>query len=69
MSYLGIFELEFQNNIVMLEISTLEFVSQKSYSKKQNRLYLGPKMPYLGIFRLDIKKPLVIFEISTIKFV
>ena len=50
MSYLGIFKQQFGNNIVMFEISTLEFVSQKKLFKKKNRLYLGPKMPYLGIY-------------------
>ena len=40
---LGIFGLEFENNSVIFEVSTLE----------QKCLNLGLKMPYLGIFGLE----------------
>ena len=49
MPYLGVFGLEFENNIVMFEISTLEFVLLQNFDKKLKCLNLGPKMPYLGV--------------------
>ena len=49
---LGIFELEFESNIVIFESSTSEFVKQQNFVKKQNCLNLAPKMPYLGSFGL-----------------
>ena len=53
MSHLGIFGLEFENNIVIFEISTLEFVKLQNFAKKQKCLNLGPKIPHLGIFGLE----------------
>ena len=53
MPHLGIFGLEFENNIVIFEISTLEFVQLQNFAEKQKCLNLGPKMPYLGILGLD----------------
>ena len=53
MPYLGIFGLEFENNIVMFEISTLEFFQLQNFVKKQKLLNLEPKMPYLGAFGQD----------------
>ena len=53
---LGIFGLEFENNIVIFEISTLEFVQLQNFAEKQKCLNLGPKMPYLGIFGLQFQK-------------
>ena len=50
---LGIFGLEFENNIVIFEISTLQFVYLQNFTKKQKCLNLGRKMPYLGIFGLE----------------
>ena len=52
MLYLGTFGLQFENNIVIFEINTLEFVYLQTFAKKkkQNCLSLGSKMPYLGIF-------------------
>ena len=47
---LGIFGLEFENNIVIFEISTLKFVSLENFAEKQKCLNLGSKMSYLGIF-------------------
>ena len=54
MSDLGIknTELEFGNNIVIFEISTLDFVWLKSFTEKKY-LNLEPKMPDLGIFGLE----------------
>ena len=47
---LGIFGLEFENNIVIFEISTLEFVYFQNFMERQKHLNFGPKMPYLCIF-------------------
>ena len=59
---LGIFGLEFENNIVIFEISTLQFVYLQNFTKKQKCLNLGPKMPYLGIFGLEFLKTVVILS-------
>ena len=64
--YLG---LEFENVIVMFQISVLEFVLLQSSVQKLKSLNLGPKMPYLRIFGLEFQKNIVIFEISTLEFV
>ena len=50
MSNLSIWEPEFENNIVIFEISTVEFVCLQNFAKKQKCLNLGSKMPYLGTF-------------------
>ena len=50
---LDIFGLEFENNFVIFEISTLEFAYLQNFAEKQKCLNLGPKMPYLGIFGLE----------------
>ena len=47
---LGNFGLEFENNIVIFEINTLEFVYCQNLAEKQKCLNLGPKRLYLGIF-------------------
>ena len=65
---LSTFGLESENNIVIFEISTLEFIQLQNFAEKQKYLNLGPKMPYLCIFGLEFKKTIVIFEIS-LKFV
>ena len=44
MPYLGIFGLEFEENIVRFEIKSLEFVLQQSLVQKQKSLNLVPKM-------------------------
>ena len=41
--------------IVIFEISTLEFVELQTFEKKQKCLNLGPKMPYLSIFEWNLK--------------
>ena len=53
MLYFGIFGPEFENNFVIIEISTLEFVQMQNFAKKQKCLNLTSKMPYLGIFGLQ----------------
>ena len=50
MPYFNIFELEFENNTVIFEISTLKFVYLQHFEKKQKYLRLGPKMSYFSIF-------------------
>ena len=37
MSYLGIFGLDFQNNIDSFEISTLKFVKLQNFQKKKKK--------------------------------
>ena len=69
MPYLGIFELEFENNIFIFEISTLELVYLQNFGKKQKCLNLGLKMPYFGTFGLEFENNIFIFEISTLEFV
>ena len=49
MPYFSIFELKFESNIVIFEISTLRFVNVQNSAKKQK--YLN-----LGIFGLEFKK-------------
>ena len=55
MPYLGIIGLEFENNIVIFEISTLKLVKLSNFVKKLKCLNLKPKMPYLGIFGLEFE--------------
>ena len=50
------FCLGFRNNIVIFEISTLEFVQLQNFKKKQKCLNLGPKILYFGIFGLEFQK-------------
>ena len=45
----GFLVLEFENNIVILEISTLEFAKLLNFTKTKC-LYLISKMPEVGIF-------------------
>ena len=69
MHYLDIFGLKFETNLVIFEISTLEFVqSQNFVKKKQKCLNLGPTMPYLGILELKFGNNIVTFEISSLEF-
>ena len=68
MPNLGIFGLEFENNIVTFAISTLKFVYLQNFTKKQKCLNSGPKMPDLGMYGLKIENNIVIFEINTLEF-
>ena len=49
MPYLGIFRLEFENNIVIFEISTLEFLVAK-FCEKMKMSRFGTKNALLGYF-------------------
>ena len=69
MPYLGIFGLEFEKIIVIIEISTLEFVLLQNFVKKWKCLNLGPNMPYLGIFGLKFENNIFMLEISSLEFV
>ena len=66
---LCIYGLEFQNNIVIFEISTLKLVCLQNFTKKQKFLTLGLKMFYLCIFELEFENNIIIFEIRTLEFV
>ena len=68
MNDLGTFGLEFENNFVIFETSTLEFVCMQNFTKKQKYLNLGQKMNDLGTFGLEFENNFVIFEISTLEF-
>ena len=56
MSYLGIFGLEFKSDVVIFEISSLDFVWLQNFVKKLKCLDLGPKMPYLDILGIKSSK-------------
>ena len=43
-------------------------LSISNFTKKQNYLNLGAKMPDLGIFMLQFESNIAIFEISTLEF-
>ena len=49
----SVFKLKFENTIVIIEISALEFVLFESLVQKKKSLHLGPKMYYLGTFGLE----------------
>ena len=51
-----------ENNIVMFEISNLEFVKLQNFAKKQKWLHLGPKIPYLDILFWNLKTILSNFK-------
>ena len=61
MSDLGIYGLEFENVIVIFEISALEFSLLQSLVWKWKSLILGPKMPYLGFCRLTFERKLLLY--------
>ena len=65
---LGIFGLEFENKIVIFEISTLEFVQLQNIVEKQQCLNLGPKMLDFCIFGKEFENNILIFEINTVEF-
>ena len=47
---LGIFGLEFENNVLIFEICTLKFDYFLNFTLKQKGLNFRPKMPDLGLF-------------------
>ena len=65
MPFLTIFVLEFENGIIIFEITALQFANMV---KKQKLLNLGLKMPYLGIFGTEFQKIIAVFEISVLEF-
>ena len=69
MSYLGFFGLEFEKNIVIFEISTLEFVELIKFAEKTEMPKFRRKNALFGYFWNIILKTIVVFEISTLKFV
>ena len=69
MFYLGIFGLEFQNNIVIFEISTPQFVKLRHFVKKLKCLNFGQKSLIWVIFGLKFENNIFIFEMSTVEFV
>ena len=52
---LGIFGLDFENKIVIFEISTLEFVQLQNIVEKQQCLNLGPNMLDFCILGKNLK--------------
>ena len=56
MRYMVILGLEFENTIVIFEISAREFVSMQSLMQKWKSLNLEQKMPYLDILGKNFKK-------------
>ena len=69
MPYFGSFRPQFEEAIVIFEISTFEFVKMQSFMLKEKKLNLEPRMLYLGIFGLEFENAIVMFEISTFEFV
>ena len=66
---LGIFGLELENNVVISEISTLEYVYLQNFTKKQKCLNLGKKFLIWIFLGQNFKNTIAIFEISTLKCV
>ena len=75
---LVIFALQFENNFVIFEISTLKFVYFQIFTKNQKCKNLKPKMPDLCIFAKkcviwvflgkNYEKTILMFQISTLNF-
>ena len=53
---LRIFGLEFENTIVIFEISVLKYILLQSLVQKLKSLNLGQKMSDLGVFGLESEK-------------
>ena len=67
--YLGIFGLEFENNIDIFEMSKLILFQLQSLAKKTKMPKFGTKNTLFGYFWARILKIIIIFEITTLKFV
>ena len=52
---LRIFELEFENTIVIFKITVLKFVLLQNLVQKKNSLNLEPKIPDLSILDCNMK--------------
>ena len=53
MPKLRIFELDFENSVVIFEICTPEFFELQNFAEKRKYLNLWPKMPYFCVFGLN----------------
>ena len=60
--------MEFENTIIMFEISPHEFAKLQNLVQKGKFLNLELKLPYLGTLGPHFLKTIVIFEINTHKF-
>ena len=49
MPYLGVLGLEFQKNIFIFEMNSLDSASLQKFVEQRKCLNLGPKLTYLGI--------------------
>ena len=49
MPYLGVLGLEFQKNIFIFEMNSLDSASMQKFVEQRKCLNLGPKLTYLGI--------------------
>ena len=65
MPFLTIFVLEFENDIIIFEITALQFANMV---EKQKLLNLGLKMPYLGIFGTEFQKLLPYLKSASSNF-
>ena len=68
MPYLAVFGLEFENDFIIFEISTLGFVYLQCLLQIKNYLNKGQNMPFLGISEVELEKINVVFEITVIFF-
>ena len=57
---MGILGLKFENNIVIIEISALEFVLMQSLVLKSKSLNLEPKLCDLGTLELGLESAIII---------
>ena len=57
---MGILGLKFENNIVIIEISALEFVLMQSLVLKSKSLNLEPKLWDLGTLELGLESAIII---------
>ena len=65
MPHLGTFRPEFEEVIVIFEISTFEFGKMQSFMLQKKKM--ERKMSYFSLFGLEFQKTIVIFEISTLR--
>ena len=69
MPYLGIFRLKFKTNIIIFEISTLEFDFSGKFREKSKMPKFETKSALFGyFFGLELENKNVIFAINTIEF-
>ena len=69
MPNLRIFGREYENIIVMIQITVHEFVLLQSFVQKQKFQNLDQKCLILVFFGLEFENNIVVFEISTLEFV